>query len=89
MSAVWQDADRRQPCVGFRTTYEDKVRGGKPSSRLAAETTDMRRKLVEKQAKAASLSERGLNAKKEGPEQNGCCAVLAVSGGVAIFFEDM
>lgn len=54
-SAVRNGAETRQPCVRRRDTYRGKVRNKKGSSRVVAETVDMRRKVVKKQSEAASL----------------------------------
>lgn len=54
-SKAGHGAGRRKPCARCYSTYEDRVTGRKTSSCVAAETTDTRRKLGEKQAEAASL----------------------------------
>lgn len=60
-SAAWLGAGRGQPSNGFHGTYENKVRSRRNSSCVVGEMSDTRRKLVEKQAEAASLAGMGLS----------------------------
>lgn len=64
MTTAQHEAGRQQTCVRRRGTSEDRMKAGKSSIRRVAETADTRRKVVQKQAEAASLSGTGPNTRK-------------------------
>lgn len=65
MSKVLHGAGRRKSCASCHSTNENWLGARKSSSRVVAETTDTKRKVVEKQAEAASLSGRGHSIRRE------------------------
>lgn len=76
MSAVRHKAPRRQACITCHSSYQNNMKGRESSSIFAAETIDTRKKLVERQADAASLS-RGAYSTREQELQSGIADFLS------------
>lgn len=62
--AIWNQAGRWEPRVRCHSTYGDRVRDRKCSSRVVAATTVTKRSVEDKQAEAASLGGKGCNKRR-------------------------